>query len=181
MTYSIQVSAFEWYRHMTVPTLNLLTDRSSQQGVFTIDDTPWYYLFGPDGLAYLKTTPPVASGMAPDAAPQPAGKTLMRQLTDYFSGRLATFTVPVAPLGTPFQQRVWQQLQHIPYGQTVSYGELANRLGQPTASRAVGAAVGQNPVWLVIPCHRVIGQQGHLTGYAGGLTLKKRLLDLETL
>jgi methylated-DNA-[protein]-cysteine S-methyltransferase len=151
---------------------------SSTQGMLVIDDTPWYYLFGPQGLAYLKTTP------APSASPaattdDSASRLLMRQLGDYFAGRLATFTVPVAPAGTAFQQSVWQGLQHIPYGQTVSYGQLASQLGNAAASRAVGAAVGQNPVWVVIPCHRVVSQKGDLTGYAGGLPLKAQLLQLE--
>ena len=163
---------------MTAQPLIPAQTASISQGMLKVGDTPWYYIFGPDGLAYLKTTPAPATAQ-PALADESASRLLMRQLGDYFSGRLATFTVPVAPAGTSFQQAVWQGLQHIPYGQTVSYGQLASQLGNPTASRAVGNAVGQNPVWVVIPCHRVIGQQGQLTGYAGGLPLKTRLLELE--
>ena len=102
-----------------------------------------------------------------------------QQLQEYFEGRLRQFTLPVAPAGTPFQQRVWQELQKVPWGTTTSYGEIAKRIGQPTAVRAVGSANGRNPVAIVIPCHRVIGSDGSLTGYAGGLATKRRLLQLE--
>lgn len=87
--------------------------------------------------------------------------------------------MPLAPDGTPFQQRVWQALLAIPFGVTASYGDLARAIGQPTASRAVGAANGRNPLAIIIPCHRVIGSQGALTGYGGGLTAKRWLLDHE--
>ena len=102
-----------------------------------------------------------------------------RQLQEYFDGRRRRFTLPVAPAGTPFQQRVWQELQEIPWGTTTTYGEVARRIGQPTAVRAVGSANGRNPVAIVIPCHRVIGSDGSLTGYAGGIATKRRLLQLE--
>jgi methylated-DNA-[protein]-cysteine S-methyltransferase len=101
------------------------------------------------------------------------------QLEEYFAGERTAFDLPVAPAGTPFQQSVWAQLRRIPYGTTTTYGELAARLGRPTAVRAVGAANGANPVSIVIPCHRVIGASGLLTGYGGGLAAKRRLLDLE--
>ena len=101
------------------------------------------------------------------------------QLQEYFEGRLRQFTLPVAPAGTPFQQRVWQELQKVPWGTTTTYGKIAKRIGQPTAVRAVGSANGRNPVAIVIPCHRVIGSDGSLTGYAGGLATKRRLLQLE--
>ena len=87
--------------------------------------------------------------------------------------------MPLNPAGTPFQQRVWHQLQAIPYGQTVSYGAIADGIGQPAASRAVGMANGKNPLTIIVPCHRVIGSNGKLTGYAGGLTRKQFLLALE--
>lgn len=103
-----------------------------------------------------------------------------RQLDEYFDGQRTTFDVPLAPIGTPFQRMVWQQLTEIPYGTTVTYGELARRVGNPKASRAVGLANGQNPVAIIIPCHRVIGSNGKLTGYGGGIERKRRLLDLET-
>jgi methylated-DNA-[protein]-cysteine S-methyltransferase len=101
------------------------------------------------------------------------------QLTEYFDGRRRKFDLPLAPRGTPFQQRVWRALLDIPYGETTSYGELASRIGQKSASRAVGLANGSNPLPIVIPCHRVIGSNGKLTGYGGGLPLKERLLALE--
>ncbi|MCZ6872382.1 MAG: methylated-DNA--[protein]-cysteine S-methyltransferase [bacterium] len=101
------------------------------------------------------------------------------QLDAYFAGTMQDFTLKLAPAGTPFQQSVWHALQDIPYGETTSYGTLAKQLGKPKASRAVGAANGRNPLAIVIPCHRVIGSTGKLTGYAGGLDLKKALLALE--
>lgn len=101
------------------------------------------------------------------------------QLEAYFAGNLRHFDLPLAPAGTPFQQTVWHELQCIPYGHTITYAELARRIGRPTASRAVGAANGRNPIPILIPCHRVIGSNGHLTGYAGGLPIKTHLLALE--
>lgn len=103
----------------------------------------------------------------------------LQEFDDYFAGRLRTFSVPCAPSGTPFQLAVWQALCDIPYGQTRSYGELAAALGKPSASRAVGAANGRNPLSVIVPCHRVIGKDGSLTGYAGGLGIKQTLLQLE--
>ena len=103
----------------------------------------------------------------------------MRQLKAYFAGELENFDLPLSPQGTPFQQRVWGELQKIPYGDTISYGELARRIGNPKASRAVGLANGSNPISIVIPCHRVIGANGKLTGYGGGLPIKEKLLALE--
>lgn len=102
-----------------------------------------------------------------------------RQLEAYFAGELVRFDLELAPEGTSFQQAVWQALRGIPYGETVSYGELARRVGKPKASRAVGAANGRNPLPIVIPCHRVIGANGTLTGYGGGLQIKRALLELE--
>lgn len=104
---------------------------------------------------------------------------LKDELRDYFDGRLREFTVPVAPRGTPFQERVWQELRRIPHGSTISYEELAGRIGQPSAVRAVANANGQNRVNILIPCHRVIGKNGELTGYGGGLWRKRLLLELE--
>jgi len=103
----------------------------------------------------------------------------VRQLRAYFAGRLTAFDLPVAPDGTSFQKIVWQELKRIPYGDVISYGELASRIGKPKASRAVGAANGANPIPIVIPCHRVIGSNGKLTGYGGGLPIKEKLLILE--
>lgn len=103
----------------------------------------------------------------------------VRQLRAYFAGDLHDFDLPLAPVGTPFQLRVWRELRNIPYGQTISYGELARRVGSPNGSRAVGLANGANPISIVVPCHRVIGSNGKLTGYGGGLPNKERLLALE--
>jgi methylated-DNA-[protein]-cysteine S-methyltransferase len=103
-----------------------------------------------------------------------------RQLTEYFAGERRDFDLPLAPQGTPFQRRVWSALLDIPYGETASYGEVARRLALlPGASRAVGLANGSNPISIIIPCHRVIGADGSLTGYGGGLDRKRYLLDLE--
>ncbi|HEX9710050.1 MAG TPA: methylated-DNA--[protein]-cysteine S-methyltransferase [Candidatus Thermoplasmatota archaeon] len=102
-----------------------------------------------------------------------------RQLGQYFHTRRTTFGLPLAPSGTPFQRRVWDELREVPYGETVSYGELARRIGQPTASRAVGAANGANPIPIIIPCHRAIGADGSMTGYGGGVERKRALLTLE--
>lgn len=101
------------------------------------------------------------------------------QLAEYFAGRRRDFDVPVALVGTEFQRRVWAALRTIPYGETRSYGEIAEQIGSPNASRAVGLANGHNPVSVIVPCHRVIGANGSLIGYGGGLERKKALLALE--
>ena len=102
-----------------------------------------------------------------------------RQLDDYFAGTRRSFDLPLAPVGTAFQRSVWQALADIPYGQTISYATLARRLGNPDATRAVGAANGRNPLPIVLPCHRVVGTDGGLTGFGGGLPTKDFLLRLE--
>jgi methylated-DNA-[protein]-cysteine S-methyltransferase len=112
----------------------------------------------------------------PDALPFAETK---RQLNAYFAGQLTEFDLPLAPDGTEFQQKVWQELRRIPYGTTLSYGELARRIGNPNASRAVGLANGRNPISIIVPCHRVIGASGKLIGYGGGLSRKEILLTLE--
>jgi len=101
------------------------------------------------------------------------------QLREYFAGHRRTFDVPLAPEGTGFQQRVWAALLAIPFGQTRSYGQIASAIGRPSASRAVGAANGRNPIAIIVPCHRVIGASGALTGYAGGMDAKRWLLAHE--
>lgn len=101
------------------------------------------------------------------------------QLAEYFARKRQNFDVPLKLVGTPFQQRVWQELMRIPFGTTITYAQLAKRAGKPTASRAVGAANGRNPISLIVPCHRVIGADGKLTGYAGGVDKKQWLLALE--
>jgi methylated-DNA-[protein]-cysteine S-methyltransferase len=101
------------------------------------------------------------------------------QVEEYFAGGRTQFDVSMAFAGSPFQRSVWDALRHIPYGHTVSYGELAGRIGNPAASRAVGLAHGQNPIGIIVPCHRVVGSTGQLTGYGGGLERKQFLLDFE--
>jgi methylated-DNA-[protein]-cysteine S-methyltransferase len=105
---------------------------------------------------------------------------VIAQLREYFAGQRKAFDLPLLMEGTAFQRRVWTALQDIPYGMTISYAELARRVGQPTASRAVGLANGRNPVAIIVPCHRVVGSNGRLTGYGGGLPRKRFLLDLES-
>ena len=102
-----------------------------------------------------------------------------KELDDYFAGKLKSFTVPVRPEGTEFQKRAWQALQKIPYGATRSYGQQASAIGSPKAVRAIGAANGRNPIPIIIPCHRVIGADGSLTGFGGGVPTKQFLLELE--
>lgn len=102
------------------------------------------------------------------------------QLTEYFAGKRQEFDLPIAPHGTDFQKRVWEALKEIPFGETRSYGQLAAQLGVPNASRAVGRANGTNPISIIVPCHRVIGSTGALTGYGGGIENKKWLLEFET-
>ncbi len=104
---------------------------------------------------------------------------VIAQLEAYFAGELRAFELPLAPKGTAFQLTVWEALLQIPYGETVSYGDIAQAIGKPTATRAVGAANGKNPLPIVVPCHRVIGSDGTLTGYGGGLSIKATLLELE--
>ena len=120
----------------------------------------------------------------PDAALQTEEETPLleqakQQLAEYFAGRRQVFDLPLRVQGTPFQQRVWAALREIPYGQTRSYKQIAEQIGSPNASRAVGMANNRNPIAILIPCHRVIGADGSLTGYAGGLAAKERLLALE--
>ncbi len=114
-----------------------------------------------------------------EPAEEPFGE-LCRQLEEYFTGARREFELALAPRGSAFQLRVWEALREIPYGETESYGALAERIGSPGSARAVGAANGQNPIAVVIPCHRVIGASGKLTGYAGGLERKRLLLDIES-
>lgn len=114
------------------------------------------------------------------APADPTLRRVCRELRGYFVGSCTRFDIPVVfPAGSPFQRQVWRALQDIPYGETVSYGELAARLGRPAAARAVGGAVGRNPVSVVVPCHRVVGATGALTGFGGGLDRKQTLLDVE--
>ncbi len=119
-------------------------------------------------------------GPQPDWSPTDRGLAdAARQLKEYFAGRRQSFDLELRPTGTEFQQRTWNALRDIPYGETVSYAELARSIGKPKAVRAVGAANGRNPLPIVVPCHRVIGSNGHLTGFAAGTDIKKQLLKLE--
>ncbi|MEV6650903.1 methylated-DNA--[protein]-cysteine S-methyltransferase [Streptomyces sp. NPDC051219] len=120
--------------------------------------------------------PPEESFGVPDDTPFPE---VILQLDAYFAGDLKEFDLPMNLEGTAFQRSVWDQLRQIPYGETWSYGELAGRLGKAKASRAVGLANGKNPIGIIVPCHRVIGASGSLTGYGGGLDRKQRLLSFE--
>lgn len=104
---------------------------------------------------------------------------LRAQLSAYFRGELRAFNLPLLPAGTPFQRTVWQAIAEVPYGQTISYKQLAQRIGRPNATRAVANATGANPLAIIIPCHRIIGSNGSLTGFAGGLYAKRFLLNLE--
>lgn len=128
-------------------------------------------------LPVHKGAPADTSGWRWDAGPF---KVVVEQLEQYFAGERTQFDVPVAGAGTPFQQRVWRALLDIPYGATASYRDIATAIASPRAVRAVGLANGRNPVAIVVPCHRVVGANGSLTGYGGGLAAKQLLLDLES-
>jgi methylated-DNA-[protein]-cysteine S-methyltransferase len=119
----------------------------------------------------------VAAGWERSAVPFAS---VIAQLREYFDGRRTAFEVPLLMHGSPFELQVWRALQEIPYGETTSYGEIARRVGQPSAARAVGVANGRNPIAVIVPCHRVIGADGSLTGYGGGLERKRVLLELES-
>lgn len=161
-----------------------MTATSAMTRQHTVIDSPYgdLTLVATDGvLAGLYMTeqrhrPPEETFGEPD--PRPFGETV-RQLEAYFVGELTEFDLPMHLDGTPFQRSVWAELERIPYGETRSYGELAEQLGKPGASRAVGLANGKNPVGIIVPCHRVVGASGSLTGYGGGLERKQRLLDFE--
>jgi methylated-DNA-[protein]-cysteine S-methyltransferase len=152
--------------------------------LYTTQDSPIgeLLLLG-DGHAlcglYMQDSPKpisIASDWEPSTAPF---ADVRAQLREYFAGRRTTFDVPLVMDGAPFEREVWRALQGIPYGATVSYGEVARRVGQPLAARAVGLANARNPIAVIVPCHRVIGANGTLTGYGGGLERKRLLLDLE--
>jgi methylated-DNA-[protein]-cysteine S-methyltransferase len=121
---------------------------------------------------------PRIAGWKEDASVAPLPE-CVKQIREYFDGKRKTFDLPLAPEGTDFQQRVWKQIARIPFGKTISYAELAKRAGAEGSARAAGAATGRNPITLVVPCHRVVGSDGSLTGYAGGLPRKTKLLEIE--
>ena len=122
---------------------------------------------------------PVAASQWQAAPRLPLFRNAIGQLRDYFAGARTTFDLPLAPEGTSFQHDVWSKIRAVPYGETITYAELARRCGRPSAVRAAGAATGRNPLTIVVPCHRIMGSGGALTGYAGGLDRKRALLELE--
>ena len=151
-----------------------------------------YYTQTPLGLCHicvdagrLTLLQLMGESFVPPVLPAPTGSDgelalrAARQLEEYFAGQRTEFDLPVAPAGTAFQKRVWAATRSIPYGHTVSYGQLAAMAGHPGAARAVGSAMARNPVWIVTPCHRVLDSQGKLHGYSGGLHIKEALLKLE--
>jgi len=153
------------HEHLTIESpLGPLTLRASEAGLTQIR-----FLDG-EGPRAPEPEGPQGGALVEEAA---------RQLEAYFAGTRTDFDLPLAPEGTDFMKSVWKELLRIPFGATISYGELAQRVGDPNASRAVGSANGKNPLPIVIPCHRVIGADGSLTGFAGGVGLKRRLLDHE--
>jgi methylated-DNA-[protein]-cysteine S-methyltransferase len=154
--------------HIFVTPLGEMLGAVDEQGALVRLD----FLTHKDRKAYLK-------GLGPLEWDAGALAEVERQVSEYFAGRRRDFDLPLQAEGTTFQKRVWEELRKIPYGRTLSYGELAGRVGNPKGSRAVGAANGANPISLVVPCHRVIGSDGRLTGYGGGLPIKEALLKLE--
>ena len=144
---------------------------------------PMYATAEDDGITHIEF---VGAKHAPEARPDwiedprhPGLAACGAQFAEYFAGARTEFELPLAPRGSQFQLRVWREIARVPYGQTISYAELARRAGAPGQARAAGAATGRNPVSLAIPCHRIVGSDGSLTGYAGGLERKRNLLELE--
>lgn len=132
------------------------------------------------GICSIRLVDPEPATHAAEAEPaEPLLAEAVRQLTEYFAGVRRTFDLPLHPQGTRFRQAVWKALTEIPYGQTRSYSQIAEAIGAPKSARAVGMANHENPILIVVPCHRVIGKNGSLTGYAGGLPVKQKLLELE--
>ena len=162
-------------RTTTTPTTTITTTLDSPVG-------PLFLAADEEGLTLIEFASPrhpAARGPAWTPGANPVLQRARAQLAEYFRGARTTFDLPLAPRGTGFRRQVWQALASIPYGATISYAELAARIGRPTASRAVGAANGRNPLPIVLPCHRVIGAGGGLTGFGGGLPVKRFLLELE--
>ncbi|WBF43360.1 methylated-DNA--[protein]-cysteine S-methyltransferase [Serratia rubidaea] len=158
---------------MPTPVGELVLIADEQGQLRAVDWTDYY-----DKLIRLLNTHYRRDGFRLQEQPDPGGLSSLMQR--YFAGELAVINdIPVMTAGSEFQRTVWQQLRRIPCGETITYGELAKRIGRPTASRAVGMANGSNPISIVVPCHRVIGSQGALTGYAGGVARKQWLLQHE--
>lgn len=137
--------------------------------------------FGPFAIGYEgeNIVSICCGGTASSHMPSPVSDLANLQLQEYFARRRTTFDLPLLPSGTPFQRAVWRAMAEIPYGEVRTYGQIAAAIGKPGACRAVGQAANRNPIWIVIPCHRVVGSNNRLTGYAGGLPMKQALLDLE--
>jgi methylated-DNA-[protein]-cysteine S-methyltransferase len=180
----VPAAVCEGRRTIRVRTIPAPEPRADDRVWYTILDSP----FGPVCIAGAETGLMRVDFQHGDRPVRPAAtwqedsghlETAVHQLREYFQGQRQSFTLPLAPAGTPFQQRVWQELQRIPFGTTLTYRELAERLGMPQAARAVGHANGRNPLAIVIPCHRLIGSDGRLRGYASGIALKQRLLQHE--
>jgi len=129
-------------------------------------------------FAGQKYAPRIAKDWQRDASHAPLVKA-KRELAQYFGGKRKRFSVKLAPSGTPFQRKVWRAIAGVGFGNTLAYAELARRAGRPGAARAAGAATGRNPIGIIVPCHRIVGSNGALTGYAGGLAKKRALLELE--
>lgn len=146
--------------HSPVGVLTLVASDHGLQGVWWPDDARRPQLDDADGE-------------------HPVLRQAVRELDEYFAGRRTRFDVPLNPHGTAFQQAAWNVLREIPYGQTITYGEQARRLGDPRKARAAGAANGRNPISIIVPCHRVVGSRGTMTGFAGGVSTKQWLLDFE--
>jgi methylated-DNA-[protein]-cysteine S-methyltransferase len=152
-----------FYRRVPSPLgpLLLLSDGAALTGLF---------------MESHKYGPSIEAGWVDDEGPL---RSVQRQLEEYFAGVRTTFDVPLGARGTAFQREVWQALATIPYGETTTYADLARRIGRPSAVRAVGAANGRNPISIIVPCHRVVGTDGSLVGYGGGMDRKRQLLELE--
>lgn len=158
--------------------------KSAQTTCYTLFDSPVgeIYIQGDGEFVTGLYMPRHKHWRGPDPAWRQADAsfaTVREQLAEYFAGERKQFDAPLRLAGTPFQQQVWRELTRIPFGQTISYAQLAQRIGRPTATRAVGHANGRNPISIIVPCHRVIGATGELTGYGGGLDKKEWLLEWE--
>ena len=150
--------------------MNNIFKFQSQIGIISVEDN-----------SFAITAVRILKNSSTDAAdsPSPLAEKAMNQLIEYFEGTRKSFDLLLSPSGTDFQKLVWNELQKIPYGEVCTYRDIALRIGKPNASGAVGGANNKNPVWIIIPCHRVIGTNGKLVGYSGGLDIKKYLLELE--
>lgn len=165
-------AAYAWYELLDSP-VGMLFVGGSPAGVHRVE-----FMNDPRDEERFAVRLSVDAGL-PARRDTEAASTALGQLREYFAGTRSQFDLPLAPRGTAFQRQVWEALRPIPHGSTTSYGAIAASIGRPTASRAVGAANGQNPIAIVVPCHRVVGSTGALTGYGGGMDRKRWLLDHE--